>query len=289
MYKRKDLNGDDKAGGSFVEEKEEKLLAETILAKDDKSLVMEKVLKGNGPKPTEKAEVLANFAKEDGANSLSAKMLSFTLPNAWYSLTQTRCKVWDDRELDIFEGVKAIGYILGQLTITSQFVMNVQLVNPWEMMNLMSVIACSGAICMETFTCFSGFFMAYKLFQIHDAKGGLSLKDIGLFYLNKYLRLAPFFYFIFFVSWALFPYLGGGPMWYTAHNMFDGCKDYWWAQVLFVSNLIPYFQAPNYGCFFWSWPVVTDMQLTLLTPIFVIIYKRCGSTAGHFFVLVCII
>ena len=71
--------------------------------------------------------------------------------------------------------------------------------------------------------------------------------------------------------------------------MYDGCADYWWAQVLFVSNLIPFFEAPNYGCFFWSWPVVTDMQLTLLVPLFVIIFKRCGSKAGHIFVIVCVI
>ena len=165
MYKRKDLHGNhadvDQSEGNGPGDKP---LSDTLLSKEDKALVMEKVQKGNGPKPTEKAEVLEQYDSENGANSFTAKLLSLTLPQAWYSLCQTRCKVWDDRELDVFEGVKVLAYILGQLCITSQFVMNTQLVNPWEMMNLMSVIACSGAICMETFTCFSGFFGAYKLF-----------------------------------------------------------------------------------------------------------------------------
>lgn len=73
---------------------------------------------------------------------------------------------------------------------------------------------------METYVCFSGFFGAYKLFQVYDANGGIGWKDVGSFYLQKYLRIAPMFYFIFFAGWALFPYMGAGPMWYSAHAMF---------------------------------------------------------------------
>ena len=71
-----------------------------------------------------------------------------------------------------------------------------------------------GNLAMEFFTAFSGFFGAYKLFQLHRAQGHLSWTDIGRFYLRKYLRLAPAFYFIFFAAWALFPYAGAGPVWY---------------------------------------------------------------------------
>ena len=134
---------------------------------------------------------------------------------------------------------------------------------------------------MEVFVCFSAFFGAYKLMQVYDAKGGLTLKDVGHFYLNKYLRLAPMFYFVFFVGWALFPYMGTGPIWYSARAMYTECNDYWWAQVLFISNIYPYIQAPNYGCFFWSWIVICDMQLTLLVPIFVLAYKKGGKLGGR--------
>jgi hypothetical protein len=144
-------------------------------------------------------------------------------------------------------------------------------------------ITVSGAIVMETYVFCSAFFGAYKLFQVYDSKGGLTLKDVGKFYLAKYLRLAPYFYFVFFASWALFPYMGVGPMWYSSHMMYDGCKDYWWAQVLFVSNIVPYFQAPNYGCFYWSWIVVCDMQLALLIPLYVVIYRRTGQGLGQLF------
>jgi hypothetical protein len=63
--------------------------------------------------------------------------------------------------------------------------------------------------------------------------------------------------------------------------MYYECNQWWWAQVLFISNIVPYFQAPNYGCFFWSWNVVCDLQLALLTPFFVIFYRKYGQGKGQ--------
>jgi hypothetical protein len=95
-----------------------------MLKKENKAIDMDSILKGNGPRPTEKAEKLEQFAKEDGANSMSAWLLSFSLPSAWNSLFQTRCKLWDNRELDCFEGVKFFSFMLGQFCNTAQFVMD---------------------------------------------------------------------------------------------------------------------------------------------------------------------
>ena len=68
--------------------------------------------------------------------------------------------------------------------------------------------------------------------------------------------------------------------------MFSECDKYWWAQVLFVSNIYPYFEAVNEGCFYWSWPIVTDLQLILLVPLFVFMYTRkTGAWLGHLFLV----
>ena len=40
-------------------------------------------------------------------------------------------------------------------------------------------------IVMEVFTSLSGFIGAYKLFQLYDAQGYISFKDVGKFYLRK--------------------------------------------------------------------------------------------------------
>jgi len=109
--------------------------------------------------------------------------------------------------------------------------------------------------------------------------------DVLKFWARKYLRLAPLYYLTFFCGWALFPYVGAGPIWYTANLMYDECSQYWWAQLLMIGNLYPMFQAPNYGCFFWGWTITTDLQLALLTPLFVVMYIK-REWLGHVFVTV---
>ena len=50
---------------------------------------------------------------ESGDDSCSAKFLSFSIKNSWNSLSQTKCKLWDDKELDVLEGAKFFSYFLG--------------------------------------------------------------------------------------------------------------------------------------------------------------------------------
>ena len=45
--------------------------------------------------------------------SLLPDFLSFSIKNSWNSLSQTKCKLWDDKELDVLEGAKFFSYFLG--------------------------------------------------------------------------------------------------------------------------------------------------------------------------------
>ena len=94
---------------------------------------------------------------------------------------------------------------------------------------------------MEVFTSISAFLGAYKLFSLYESQGSLGFKDCLKFWARKYLRLAPMYYFVFFCGWAIFPHLGAGPIWYEANLMYDDCDKYWWAQLLMIGNLYPYF------------------------------------------------
>jgi len=88
-------------------------LTESVYLKNSTISDVDNILKGTGPKPTEKAEALESYEKDKGANSLSAWLLSFSLPSAWKSLSQSKCKLWDNRELDCFEGIKFFSFMLG--------------------------------------------------------------------------------------------------------------------------------------------------------------------------------
>ena len=106
---------------------------------------------------------------------------------------------------------------------------------------LIFTIVISSNVVMEAFTAYSCFLGAYKLFSLYNIQGYLSIKDILKFYARKYLRLAPMYYFCFFVGWAIFPHMGAGPIWYTARSMYTDCSEYWWAHLLMIGNIVPYF------------------------------------------------
>ena len=48
------------------------------------------------------------------------------------------------------------------------------------------------------------------------------------------------------------------------------------SKLLFYSNIYPSFQDNKYGCMQWSFIFEIDMQLFLLTPFLVILYRKIG-------------
>jgi hypothetical protein len=44
--------------------------------------------------------------------------------------------------------------------------------------------------------------------------------------------------------------------------------------VLFVSNMVPWFLPQDRGCMYWSWYICVEMQLFLLIPLAVIVYMK---------------
>jgi peptidoglycan/LPS O-acetylase OafA/YrhL len=86
--------------------------------------------------------------------------------------------------------------------------------------NIFFTFVLAGNISMECFLCLSAFVSTYKLMQIYDANNGLTIIEILKFYLRKYLRYAPIFYFVFFAGWALVSRLEDGPMYFVNNRLY---------------------------------------------------------------------
>lgn len=68
----------------------------------------------------------------DGRTSKVRSCLgSFSTNQAWARLSQSRCKHWDDPELDMLEGFKTISFALGTFCLTAEFLMFTQTINSW--------------------------------------------------------------------------------------------------------------------------------------------------------------
>ena len=172
-------------------------------------------------------------------------MSILSIPKAFRKVTSSRGKPWDDREIQVFEAFKFFMFAGGTFTYSANFLMCTQNTNPWMILNffketIFSVVI-SFNVAMEMFVAISAFFFSYRLFQLHKSKGSLTFSDICKAWARKYLKIAPVLYCVFFMAWALFPRMGAGPIWYDGAMMFETCKTTWWAQVLFISNIYPYF------------------------------------------------
>ena len=54
--------------------------------------------------------------------------------------------------------------------------------------------------------------------------------------------------------------------------MLDGCSTYWWTNMIFMNDLIPFFDKDIQGCMRWTALFAIEMKLFLLLPILAYIY-----------------
>ncbi len=159
-------------------------------------------------------------------------------------------------------------------------------VNIWKLLDLFSqfifscVVGASSA--MEVFIALSAFIGGYKCMQIYHTDEDHYWKKSIYLIGRKLLRIIPLFYFIFFAGWVCGAFLQSGPQWYLYQSLYQDCDRYWWAQLLFIGNWVPFFEDGNRGCFFWGFGIYCDVQLFLLVPLLVRLYLK--SKKGSFIV-----
>lgn len=101
-------------------------------------------------------------------------------------------------------------------------------------------------------------FISIKKYYVRH--NGINIIDYAYLFLRRFIRLAPAYYIIFFSFWALIPFLSEAPMWYNVQDAFTSCPKYWFWQVLFLGNFVPFYELPyNKGCFYWGFWVAIDI------------------------------
>lgn len=147
---------------------------------------------------------------------------SFSIFKMWDYMSGTRAKPWDDRELDIFEGIKCFSFVFYTISQTACFLLYTWLNNLFTIFDMLTTVAINAFICtniaLEVFVMISAFFTVYRSFQIMEAKGSaLSLKDILKIYARKFIRIAPVYYSMWFIIWALTSRVLFGPISYNGN------------------------------------------------------------------------
>lgn len=164
----------------------------------------------------------------------------FTLAYCYQQMVKSRCKDGDHWELDALEGYKYISMALCQLNATAFFLTSSAVVNPWAILDFFKsiplAVVISSQIAIEVFNMISAFLGIYQCLMFLKTKEArfkargkelkfpyFSFKDVGKIYLRKYLRLAPFYYFILFFGWAFCGQISDGPIWSTMEGLWYNC------------------------------------------------------------------
>lgn len=187
-------------------------------------------------------------------------------------LKRSRCKPWDNRELDCLEGFKLMGFVFYTLSQTCVFILFTVLINFFEIFSLLRNflinVAISCNLGLEIFIFTSSFLGFYKAMQIMDARNALlGPRDIFKIWMRKWMRLAPIYYSMWLLVWSITSRLSEGPLWWFAQMNTATCADNWIPTVFMAGNLYnPGNMDPYAGCYQIAWPLQLDMQIAIFIP-----------------------
>ncbi|CAL4064215.1 unnamed protein product, partial [Meganyctiphanes norvegica] len=125
---------------------------------------------------------------------------------------------------------------------------------------------------VDTFFFLSGLLVAYGLMR---GKDKMDLYGFFMFYVHRFIRLAPPIAAVGFFSATVARLLFSGPLGDVfSRYLVPICEDNWWYDVLFINNFV------NKSCIGQTWYTSVDMQMYVMLPIMffpLMYYEKIGS------------
>ncbi|XP_031334569.1 O-acyltransferase like protein-like isoform X2 [Photinus pyralis] len=122
---------------------------------------------------------------------------------------------------------------------------------------------------VDTFFLLSGILVTYV--YLWSAEKSTSF-HIFKFYLHRFLRLTPVLVAVIVFIVTLLRQFASGPLWSSMihSQLIEGCEKYWWKTLLYIQN---YDRTPSM-CIPHGWYLSADMQLFVISPIFLLALSR---------------
>ncbi|XP_071944600.1 nose resistant to fluoxetine protein 6-like [Antedon mediterranea] len=127
---------------------------------------------------------------------------------------------------------------------------------------------------VDSFFVLSGLLLTYHTFKHLNKTNGRM--NWALFYFHRYWRITPLYMIAIAIHANLFVYFGKGlSMIGFAEYMHYACEKYWWTNLLYINNLVPFPGNLGEQCLSWSWYLANDMQFFAISPlIFLLLWKN---------------
>ncbi|KAJ8717587.1 hypothetical protein PYW07_005517 [Mythimna separata] len=133
----------------------------------------------------------------------------------------------------------------------------------------------NGSLVTHTFFVMSSFLLAYN-FQLYTEKHKVSWLHFPKGILLRWLRLTPTYALILFTISTWMRYAFNGPLWQlVVTTEADACRQYWWAQLLYINNYI----YEDAFCLPQTWYLAADTQLFCLGLLVCMLARSCKARA----------
>ena len=124
----------------------------------------------------------------------------------------------------------------------------------------------NGFFSVDVFFVLSGLLMSYLSIKEMERRHGKF--PLLFFYVSRFLRLSPAYYFVLFLNFKILPYVGSGPVWFLGGAVHH-CEQYWWTNILYVNNFYPTVYSDQ--CFSFTWYLANDMQFFIISPVLMLL------------------
>ncbi|KAH8415320.1 hypothetical protein KR222_003250 [Zaprionus bogoriensis] len=135
---------------------------------------------------------------------------------------------------------------------------------------------------VDTFLFLSGLLVIMIALRSMERNNGKL--NVPLMYLHRYLRLTPMVAMAILVYLSLMPLMADGPLSDRGFDDYSKCERTWFWDLLYVQNY-----ATDDICLGHSWYLGVDMQLYLISPLFLFALYRWGKKAAYAMVLLIVL
>lgn len=241
------------------------------------------VIRGYSPDPVDEEKMEDMKVKKDTVKGKKRKDLLYNIMTSFSAIKNTSrimdCSTPSSPQLGAANGIRVISMfwiILGHcnsfILPTSRLgnprvVFEKHLAHPtfWGILNAVYAV--------DTFFYLSGLLLTYlTLKQMTKTNGNLNW---GLYYFHRYWRITPLYMMVLAIWATLAVHMGTGPF---KKELFvyaeESCRDYWWTNLLYISNLYPFPGKLTDQCMGWGWYLSNDMQFFVISPFILILLNK---------------
>jgi peptidoglycan/LPS O-acetylase OafA/YrhL len=182
-----------------------------------------------------------------------------------------------------FDGVRTIAFIFVVYGHCVYFPAQLNFYNPNETATFLQSYASIGIfpaeLAVDTFFYLSGFLMFHLYIAVGEKLAGNAghakhppITHVPMMYLRRYLRMTPVMMLTMVFAVWLSVYIPSGVLHeaYRSLPMLQTCKQDWWHQMLYISNLN---DAAGWSeCMGWFWYLSADFQMFLAAPVLGVVY-----------------